>query len=83
MKWVPFAAMDFGSERAKDLRLFRPEPNGENVVIGRPTTGSSAVMVLYGVATNAPFIAIQRYNRARVARVLARRSASSTDDRAG
>ena len=43
----------------------------------------AAVMVLYGVAANAPFIAIQRYNRARVARVLGRRSTSSTAGRAG
>lgn len=30
----------------------------------------AAVMVVYGVAVNLPFIAIQRYNRLRVARVL-------------
>ncbi|MBI5088861.1 MAG: hypothetical protein HZB15_08400 [Actinobacteria bacterium] len=30
------------------------------------------VMVLYGIVVNAPFIAIQRYNRLRVSRVLAR-----------
>ena len=42
----------------------------------------AAVMVGYGVAVNAPFIAIQRYNRARVARLVARRtSTSSADDR--
>jgi glycosyl-4,4'-diaponeurosporenoate acyltransferase len=34
----------------------------------------AAVMIAYGVAVNAPFIAIQRYNRARVSRCLERRS---------
>jgi glycosyl-4,4'-diaponeurosporenoate acyltransferase len=34
----------------------------------------AAVMVVYGVVVNAPFIAIQRYNRARVSRCLERRS---------
>jgi glycosyl-4,4'-diaponeurosporenoate acyltransferase len=33
------------------------------------------IMVGYGIAANAPFIAIQRYNRLRVDRVLARRGA--------
>ena len=37
-----------------------------------------AVMVLYGVAVNAPFIAIQRYNRLRVNRVLGRRTRRSS-----
>ena len=32
----------------------------------------AAVMVAYGILVNAPFIAIQRYNRARVSRCLAR-----------
>jgi glycosyl-4,4'-diaponeurosporenoate acyltransferase len=35
------------------------------------------VMVGYGTAINAPFIVIQRYNRWRVERVLARRSSSA------
>ena len=34
----------------------------------------SGVLVLYGLVVNAPFIAIQRYNRLRVSRVLARRA---------
>lgn len=34
----------------------------------------TGVMVAYGVAVNAPFIAIQRYNRLRVSRLLDRRS---------
>jgi glycosyl-4,4'-diaponeurosporenoate acyltransferase len=34
----------------------------------------AAVMVAYGVIANAPFIAIQRYNRARVSRCVERRS---------
>ena len=38
----------------------------------------AAVMVAYGVGVNLPFIAIQRYNRQRVARVLARRTSSSS-----
>ncbi|MCU1401623.1 MAG: hypothetical protein JWN62_4732 [Acidimicrobiales bacterium] len=34
----------------------------------------AGVMVVYGMAVNAPFIAIQRYNRLRVLRLLSRRS---------
>ena len=42
----------------------------------------AAVMVLYGIGVNAPFIAIQRYNRLRIARVLARRpSTRARNDR--
>jgi glycosyl-4,4'-diaponeurosporenoate acyltransferase len=37
----------------------------------------AAAMVAYGVLVNAPFIAIQRYNRARVSRALVRASRSS------
>jgi glycosyl-4,4'-diaponeurosporenoate acyltransferase len=40
----------------------------------------AAVMVVYGVVVNAPFIAIQRFNRLRIGRVLARRSRSSSAD---
>ena len=36
------------------------------------------VMVVYGVAVNAPFIAIQRYNRLRISRILTRRSRTSS-----
>jgi glycosyl-4,4'-diaponeurosporenoate acyltransferase len=36
---------------------------------------AAALMVLYGVAVNLPFIAIQRYNRLRAMRVLRRRDA--------
>lgn len=39
-----------------------------------PPVGAAA-MVTYGVAVNAPFIAIQRYNRLRVARILDTRAA--------
>lgn len=39
------------------------------------TVPIAIVMVVYGVAVNAPFIAIQRYNRLRISRVLSRRSA--------
>jgi glycosyl-4,4'-diaponeurosporenoate acyltransferase len=38
----------------------------------------AAVMIAYGVLINAPFIAIQRYNRLRIGRVLARRNGSSS-----
>ena len=40
----------------------------------------AAVMVVYGVAVNAPFIAIQRYNRLRVTRTLGRAAQSSVRD---
>ena len=38
-----------------------------------------AVMVGFGIAVNLPFIAIQRYNRARVLRVLRRRGITEAD----
>lgn len=38
----------------------------------------AAVMVVYGVAVNVPFIAIQRYNRVRITRALGRRTRRST-----
>lgn len=38
----------------------------------------AAVMVVYGVAVNAPFIAIQRYNRLRIMRTLAGRGTISS-----
>jgi len=41
----------------------------------------AAVMVAYGVGVNLPFIAIQRYNRARVSRLLAGRASTSDPDR--
>jgi glycosyl-4,4'-diaponeurosporenoate acyltransferase len=37
--------------------------------------GVAAVMVAYGIGVNLPFVAIQRYNRLRSSRVLARRAA--------
>lgn len=37
----------------------------------------AAVMVVYGAAVNAPFIAIQRYNRLRIVRTVALRSTST------
>jgi glycosyl-4,4'-diaponeurosporenoate acyltransferase len=43
----------------------------------------AAVMVVYGIAVNAPFIAIQRYNRLRVSRALARRASAASSARAG
>ena len=43
----------------------------------------AAVMVVYGLTVNAPFIAIQRYNRLRVCRALGRRTGrGSTADAA-
>ena len=39
----------------------------------------AAVMVVYGVGVNTPFIAIQRYNRARLLRLIARRESRDTD----
>jgi len=38
----------------------------------------AAMMIAYGVLVNAPFIAIQRYNRARVSRCRARRRRSAS-----
>jgi glycosyl-4,4'-diaponeurosporenoate acyltransferase len=38
----------------------------------------AALMIGYGITVNLPFIAIQRYNRARVGRVLARRWRTSS-----
>lgn len=43
--------------------------------------GIAAVMVVYAVAVNAPFIVIQRYNRLRIARVLLRSRGSSGEKR--
>ena len=49
---------------------------GPVALLWNPPVGSF-VMVAYGVAANAPCIAIQRYNRARALRVLAARSRTS------
>ncbi len=38
----------------------------------------AAVMVAYGIGVNLPFIAIQRYNRQRIGRLLGRRTTSSS-----
>jgi glycosyl-4,4'-diaponeurosporenoate acyltransferase len=40
----------------------------------------AALMIVYGVVVNAPFIAIQRYNRWRAGRVLARLNMSSPSE---
>ena len=40
--------------------------------------GAAVIMVVYGVAVNLPFIAIQRYNRIRAVRILRRASGSAT-----
>jgi glycosyl-4,4'-diaponeurosporenoate acyltransferase len=42
----------------------------------------AAAMVAYGVLANAPFIAIQRYNRLRISAVLERRARTSASGRA-
>ena len=39
----------------------------------------AVVMVVYGVGINAPFIAIQRYNRARLLRLIARRESRASE----
>jgi glycosyl-4,4'-diaponeurosporenoate acyltransferase len=49
---------------------------GPLAVLWNPPVGA-VVMIAYGVVANAPFIAVQRYNRARVARVLRRLARSS------
>jgi glycosyl-4,4'-diaponeurosporenoate acyltransferase len=49
---------------------------GPLAVLWNPPAGSVA-MIAYGVAVNAPFIAVQRYNRARVERLLGRLARSS------
>lgn len=49
---------------------------GPLAALWNPPAGTAA-MVGYGVAANAPFIAIQRYNRARALRVVGRRSRGS------
>jgi glycosyl-4,4'-diaponeurosporenoate acyltransferase len=46
------------------------------------TPAIAAVMIVYAVAVNAPFIAIQRYNRLRVSALLARRARTSPSGRA-
>ncbi len=43
----------------------------------------AAVMVAYGIAVNAPFIAIQRYNRLRISRALDRRTIATSSVRSG
>lgn len=49
---------------------------GPPAVLWNPPVGA-VVMVAYGVLVNAPFVAVQRYNRARAVRVLERTSGSS------
>jgi glycosyl-4,4'-diaponeurosporenoate acyltransferase len=49
---------------------------GPLALLWNPPIGAAA-MIAYGVAVNAPFIAVQRYNRARVARVVRRPARSS------
>jgi glycosyl-4,4'-diaponeurosporenoate acyltransferase len=46
------------------------------IALCNPPVGAAA-MLLYGVASNGPFIAVQRYNRARLLRLLARRAQRS------
>jgi glycosyl-4,4'-diaponeurosporenoate acyltransferase len=49
---------------------------GPLAVLWNPPLGAAA-MIAYGVVVNAPFIAVQRYNRARVSRSLRRLARSS------
>jgi glycosyl-4,4'-diaponeurosporenoate acyltransferase len=49
---------------------------GPLALLWNPPLGAVA-MIAYGVLVNAPFIAVQRYNRARVSRVLRRLARSS------
>ena len=55
---------------------------GPLAVLWNPPGGAIA-MVAYGVVANAPFIAVQRYNRARALRVLARSRRSAPRASAG
>lgn len=75
-----------------DLRLFAVETRRAELghllaAVASPvffiwnTVPVSVAMVVYGIAVNAPFIAIQRYNRLRISRVLARRSRTSASSR--
>ena len=49
---------------------------GPPAALWNPPAGAVA-MVAYGVAVNAPFVAVQRYNRARAVRALARSTGRS------
>jgi glycosyl-4,4'-diaponeurosporenoate acyltransferase len=64
----PFARETRRAERAHWLAM----AGGPVAALWNPPAGVAA-MVAYGVLANLPFIAIQRYNRARCLRVLARR----------
>lgn len=66
--------------RRAELGHWLAMAGGPLAAIWNPPAGS-VLMVAYGIAVNAPFIAVQRYNRIRSLRVLARaadRSSTST-----
>lgn len=52
---------------------------GPPAILWNPPAGAVA-MVAYGVLVNAPFIVVQRYNRARVARLLRRAAERSSTE---
>lgn len=55
---------------------------GPGFVLWNPPA-ATAIHVAYGVGVNLPFVAIQRYNRLRATRVLARRAAALRSSAAG
>lgn len=75
-----------GGRTDDDLELFRRETKRAELahwwsflplplcLIWNPAAGA-ALMTAYGICVNLPMVAIQRYNRARIERILARRSA--------
>jgi glycosyl-4,4'-diaponeurosporenoate acyltransferase len=68
--------------RRAELGHWLAMAGGPLAAIWNPPAGT-VLMVAYGVAVNAPFIAVQRYNRIRSLRVLRRaadRSSTSTPD---
>ena len=77
----PAGLQRFAAEtRRAELGHWWAMAGGPVFVLWNPPSIAVA-MVAYGVLVNAPFIAIQRYNRARVSRVLARASRSSSSGR--
>lgn len=66
--------------RRAELGHWLAAATGPVTVLWNPPLGA-VLSVGYGLAINAPFIAIQRYNRARVLGVLARRAADAERSR--
>jgi glycosyl-4,4'-diaponeurosporenoate acyltransferase len=63
--------------RRAELAHWLAAAGGPLFVVWNPPV-IAVVMVVYGIAVNAPFIVIQRYNRARVLRALSRTTTSSS-----